>query len=172
MSFYPITTILAGYGIYSVTKSIPKIKNINLKNPFFFLLTILLVILFIPQVNKAPLLYDDDAHKLETIIPEKAEKDLPDNCIIIANLPPILTSTTELNVVDIKLFLANKETQEELLKGNRCLLFFEDYTCLDWHLFDFSDNCNKLKEKFNIKPFISYEEGTKKYTFYEIESRK
>ena len=167
MSFYPITSILSGYGLLFISEAIPFKKRKN-KNVILLILTILLIALFIPHAIKASILFADNAHKLETLIPEKAEIDIPGNCVIIANLPSILTSTTNLNVVDIVIFLKNSERQKEIMKQNSCLLFFEDYTCLDWNMFDFENNCNLMKERFNLTPFILYQEEMKKYTFYKL----
>ena len=35
-------------------------------------------------------------------------------------------------------------------------------------MFGFEEKCNKIKERFTLKEFKSYEDGTKKYTFYTI----
>jgi len=170
ISFYPITSIFAAYGIFFISDRFPSKKKI-FKHIIFLLVTLVLAALFIPYSLEASTLFSDKGHKLETTIPEKAEKDIPSNCIIISHLPSILTSTTNLNVVDIRDMLNNPLLEKETVEENECVLFFDDYTCLDWAPV-FKPECETMKAKYNMAPFISYQEGTKNYTFYKIESKK
>ncbi|MBI2134852.1 glycosyltransferase family 39 protein [Candidatus Woesearchaeota archaeon] len=173
MGFYPVTSMLAAYGILFISDSFAnEKKRINIKSIIFIFMTVLLVILFIPYSFQASSLYSNSAQKLESIIPEKAEKDIPNNCLIIANLPAILESTTDLNILDLSLFLKNEEKQKEIIEKNQCILFFEDYTCLDLDIHEFDIGCKTMKSKFNLAPFKFYQEKSKKYTFYRIISEK
>lgn len=101
MSFYPITVIFAVYGILLIKDSLSKFKNYRINNKILPLTVIALVIFFIPYSIKASSYFNSIVHKLETKIPELAEKDIGDECIIIANWPTILKSTTNLNVYGV-----------------------------------------------------------------------
>ena len=174
MSFYPITAILAGYGILLIRDLVSSGTNIlRINTPLITksvipFAVILLAIMLIPYSLNAVSWYNNPSHKLETRIPELAEKDIPSDCLIIANQPTILKSTTDLNVVDIDKFLADSEYQKEIFNKSRCILFFEDYCCLEWNTYGSREKCNKIKDTFLLKPYISYKEEDKKYSFYRI----
>ena len=176
MSFYPVTAILAGYGILLIRDLVSSGTNIislRINKPIIAksimpFAVILLAIMLIPYSLNAASWYNNPSHKLETRIPELAEKDIPPDCLIIANQPAILKSTTDLNVVDIDKFLADSEYQKEIFNKSQCILFFEDYCCLEWNTYGSREKCDKIKDTFLLKPYISYNEGGQNYTFYEI----
>jgi len=169
MSFYPITVIFAVYGILLIKNLLPlKIKIFKIKRLILPIITVILVILFIPYSIQASTYFRSDAHKLETKIPELAEKDIGDKCIIIANLPTILKSTTHLNVEDIGYFLTYKSFQEDILNKSDCVLFFEDIYCLDFDFGGFKEKCQNIKKDYILEPYISYSESDKTYTFYNV----
>lgn len=167
INFYPITVIFAGYGILLI-KDLSSVVTTNslIKKSILPLITIILVILFIPYSIKASTWFDDPAHKLETKIPELAEKDIPHDCIIIMNWPTILKATTNLNVIDINKFLENPQDQEKIFNKAECVLFFEELTCSTWN-FE-GERCKRIKDSFSMEPFITYKEENKRYTFYKI----
>lgn len=168
MSFYPITVIFAAYGILLIKELLSKVKKYRIKNKILPLIAIVLVILFVPYSIKASTYFNSIAHRLETRIPELAEKDIGDNCIIIANFPTILKSTTNLNVADIGYFLAYKSFQEDILNKSDCVLFFEDIYCLDFDFGDYKEKCQNIKKNHSLEPYVSYSEGDKTYTFYNV----
>ena len=162
MSFYPILVIFMGYGIFLLSDFISK-KLI--KKDIFFLILLIVFLLFIPYSNEAAK-YSFDSSNLETKIPELAEIDIPSNCIIVANLPTILKSTTELNVVDLDIFLESKDYQLMIFNEYDCILFFEDITCDIWE--HQSKLCIKIKEDFLLEEFISYEYNDERFVFYTL----
>lgn len=86
MSFYPITVFFAGYGMLWIKNIIPrKIRKINLKKYIIPVITVILTLFFIPYSLEVKDMFSDDQQKLETKIPELAEKDIPENCVIVAN---------------------------------------------------------------------------------------
>lgn len=166
MGFYPITIIFVCYGLLLVKDLASNIKNSLIKKLTLPLIILILVIFFIPYSFKASELFDSPAHRLEAKIPELAEKDIPSDCIIIANLPTILKSTTDLNVIDAGEFLDYPKIQEEVFNHTSCVLFFEDLTC---SLFEFTEErCRRVKDEFLMEPFTFYSEKDKKFTFYKI----
>ena len=167
VSFYPITVSWGVYGILLIKDFLStKIKSPKVKKLILSLVIVLFAISFIPYSIKASTWFADPAHKLETKIPELVEKDIPHDCVIIANYPTILKSTTDFQVIDVKLFLDNRQNQEKIFSNTDCVLFFEDLTCELWE-FE-GKQCKKIKDNFLINEFISYEEKDVKYTFYKI----
>jgi 4-amino-4-deoxy-L-arabinose transferase-like glycosyltransferase len=168
MSFYPITVIFICYGILLIKDLVsPLIKNSLIKRSILPLSAIVLIIFFIPYSIKASESYNSPSLKLETKIPELAEKDIPNNCVIIAHWPTVLKSTTNLNVIEIEKFLEEKELQKEILDNADCVLFFEDVFC-SYHGDEYKGKCNNLKKNYDLEPYKSYTEENIKYTFYKI----
>ena len=114
-------------------------------------------------------MYAASGAKLETRIPELAEKDIPSNAIIVANWPTILKSTTDLNVIDVNYFLWDNNFRNATFANTELLLFFEDYCCFDFiGCSQCKENCKAIKENFKLEPYKQYREGNEKYTFYRI----
>ena len=177
MTFYPITIIFAIYGILLIKNLISsKIKNSKIKKTILILIMIILMISFIPHTIKASTWFDFKeliiAQGLETKIPELAEKDIPSDCIIVAVMPIVLESTTNLKVIEIDYFLEQKSLQKEIFNKTNCILFFEDVYCLYFCCSDRTDEdreqCQNIKENYDLEPYKSYTEAHMKYTFYKI----
>lgn len=156
-SFYPITVITAGYFL-SCTE---KFRKIGKHLPF--LLTMLLLIFITPRLIDQKV---NPYAKLETEAIEKAERDLPKSCKIVANWPVVLESTTSLEVVDIK-----KALKENIELNGKCILFYEDMFCKVFSK-ETILNCEKFKRNYKLHPLISYQEKTEKtkieYIFYNV----
>ena len=169
MMFYPITVIFMGYGILLIKNKVPeKIKKFQLKKKIFLATALMIVIFSIPYLIKNDLMFYSSAHRLETRIPELAEKDIPNNCIIIANHPEILKSTTNLNAINIDDFLINPDN---IFNNTSCLLFFEDYYCLDFDSHNSKEKCKTIKNRYKMQIYKIYNEGTiKQFRFYKITS--
>jgi len=173
MGFYLITSIFASYGIFLITKySASKIKNFRIRKGILFGLILIILLSFIPYVISSSNMRFVKDSDLETEIPEKAERDIPDSCIIIANLPEILKSTTNLNVIELKEYLNNPQKQEKILSEYNCVLFFEDLTCFNLRDTRHLEKCEQIKNGFLLNPFISYKKHDKIYTFYKVISKK
>jgi 4-amino-4-deoxy-L-arabinose transferase-like glycosyltransferase len=172
MSFHIILLIFISYGILACSVMLTtKINNIWIKKNALWLILVIVIISFIPYTLSAKFDYSDNAQLLETMIPELAEKDIPLNCVIIANLPTILKSTTNLNVIDINLFLDNLKYQQKIFNSAKCVLFFEDYCCLDWHYSNFKEKCDTIKDDFILEEFKSYSLKDKTYSFYNLNQK-
>jgi len=170
MGFYPPIIIFAGYSLPLLLNSFYKMRlRVQHRNLFVFLLVSVFILSFFPYALKARNMYAASCIKLETKIPELAEKDIPPEAVIVANWPTILRSTTDLNVIDVNDFLVDYSFQNAAFQGTDLLLFFEDYCC-----FDFigcgrcKENCEAIRDKFKLDSYKEYREGNKKYTFYEI----
>ncbi len=173
ISFYPITVIFASYGFFLIYQILSfKIRLKKIKIGTTLLLATVLFLSFIPFINNSlgMGIHLNSGRQLETKIPELAEKEIPSNCLIVANFPMILQSTTNLNVVNIDLFLKNKEYSQRLLSKTNCLLFFEDYCCLDWSK-KMREKCKKMHSEYQLTPYLVFSNELKTYTFYKISKK-
>ena len=173
MSFNFIIVILASYGMLSISLFLHSVTKRNwIKRSVFSLIVLFVSLLFVPYILDSACMHVSDARLLETEIPEWAEQDIPQNCLIFANYPIILSSTTELNVVSIDKILENPQIWNDVL-SEHCVLFLEDYACLNWGgYYNFMEKCDKLKSMFSCEIFKSYELGEYTYTFYRLTERK
>ena len=161
MSFYFIIAICASYGLSLFSRLMPKKRWI--KRILTLIATAVIILLFVPYVRGVFLYHSDDAHLLETMIPELAEKDLPAECMIIANWPTVLKSTTSLNVVDIDLFDSMQEKPD-------CILFFEDMLCIDIKMY--KAKCDEIKEKYELDVFKTYSAGNRRFVFHKLSEQE
>ena len=134
------------------------------------IVAVLTVHIYVPYTVFGSKTYSQSALALETRIPELAEQELPPDCVIVANWPVILRSTTELEVVDLDDFVQLLPVQEGLFGRTQCILFFEDYTCLDWKPY-LAQRCDLFRRMFETEPYRSYQEGETRYTFHRITRR-
>ncbi|MFH1691824.1 MAG: glycosyltransferase family 39 protein [Candidatus Omnitrophota bacterium] len=165
MMFYPVTLIFACFGIDWVKGWF---RGAHMQKIALAVVLVVLTVAFIPYSWQASRWYADSAQLLETKIPELIKKDLPCDCIIIANWPTVLRSTTDFDIVDIKDFLDDEQLQRDILSSGRKALFFKDILCYftGWDLE--KCRCQRMDAEFLMKPFLSYREKETKFTFYEI----
>lgn len=181
LTFYPITSIFAGAGIYIICKKVSRKFNFNNLNIFF---VFLLLFLFFPFVREGVI--EDltkTRHILETEISEIAESKIPTSCVIVANVPEMISATTDLQAIELGAFLNSQflenrynitfPSSEELSlniieeNGNislfhqghqtNCVLFFEDFYCeKEDPVFPFIENCKEIKNKYKVIPYLTY----------------
>ena len=170
IGFYPLIVIFVGYSLSLFSNLFYKMHlKEQWKSLFILLLISIIIILLFPYTLKAKGMYDSLCVKLETRIPELAERDIPAHAIIIANWPTILKSTTDLEVIDAGDFLLKYSIRSDTFKSTNLLLFFEDYCCFDLPQNDiYKARCRELKRKYKLSPYKEYSEGNNKYTFYQV----
>ncbi|MDP7491623.1 MAG: glycosyltransferase family 39 protein [Candidatus Undinarchaeales archaeon] len=171
MGLYPFIAIYAAAGAVHVADALSGLLTRSWTRWCALILaSVLAVHIYIPYTMFGSMTYSQSTLALETRIPEQAEQELPPGCVIVANWPVILRSTTELEVVDLDEFIQLLPVQEELFGRTDCILFFEDYTCLDWKPY-LAQRCELLRMMFNTEPYRSYVEGETRYTFHRITGR-
>jgi 4-amino-4-deoxy-L-arabinose transferase-like glycosyltransferase len=159
--YYPITTILASYGVIFLKENINKFS----KNKIF--LTIILLFLV---ANFVPFFQVQDCNSLQclqTDIPERAERDIPSNCTVVTVFPEVLTSTTNIKVVSAQDYLL-KDTNYDL---EECLLFYEDGVCQLGSIDDTSP-CEIIMNDYYTEEYITYSNKLNHLTFYKINGKK
>ena len=170
IGFYPIIYIFSSIGVQFILEKFNAKIQISYKY-IFSIVVIIFIILFLPYTIMAKNIFSDKKHLLETQIPELAEKDFPKNCIIIAHWPTILKSTTQLNVIDINLFLNDSMFQKRIMNDYKCVLFFEDFMC-ELLAENKEGRCQELKDNFQLQEAYSYYKENIKYIFYEVKDKK
>jgi len=171
MNFYPAMIIFSSLGIAFVLQAMTgQISRPDSKRYVYVAAIILIILVFLPYVSSAARMFSGDAHRLETKVPELAERDALSSCAIVTNWPTILTSTTELHVVDIRDFLDSQDYQKQLLETSVCVLFFQDLMCEMGE--QERANCAKIQQEYVMREYRSYAEGSKKYAFLQLLHKK
>jgi len=160
MGFYPITTLFAGYGLYSLTDCFRLRK---FKKFLILILVPIIILSFSPHI-KAEIENTLFAFqgKMQTGITHLAVKKIPQNCIIVANEPEMLTGVIDSEIINLKSFLAvrdNNQAQAIFQKTN-CLLFFRDYTCESDMQFisGWQNNCQEIEKRYKLTSYLVYPE--------------
>ena len=174
IAFYPIFTLWFASGLFFCLE---KIKYLRLQRFFLIVIASIILIYFLPYANIEGARHPQN--RLETEVIEKAEAQLPTDCIIVANFPEVLTSTTSLKVIRIEDFLRDSKYQDTVFRQYKCVLFFEDYFCFAFPDPVIRNNCSQIKDTFYLEPFKSYSINYDKYdlkqisyTFYRIQHKK
>lgn len=183
--FYPATVVLAAY-LVDFLKGSLKSQKLG-KICITFLLLIILVsfspyiknIMFPPN-RPQEILTDDELGvlfpfgKTETRLIKFAEKEIPKDCIVFANLPEMLT-TTNLNTQE----LDSLQNYKNLFNNYGCALFFKDFTCYlnlsSPELQKYRSNCKKMQE-YSLNPlknfFIVVNGKQYEFGFYEVSNKQ
>jgi hypothetical protein len=169
ISFYWIISIFVVYGVYWLSKLLAGWSKSRISERIVFLIIIILLAMgFIPLFFNNQIKSGSDGMLLETQIPELAEKELPQDCVIISNWPTVLVSTTHLKVIEVWDFLCDPSIREKTLENSSCVLFFEDLFCLSHVDPKFHARCAEMKQDFGMEPYRSYSEKQYTYTFYKL----
>ncbi len=150
-----LIAIVSAYGISELS------RRISARRYSYVVISIiaLLVLFSVPYAMGSRLLYADDAHHLETMIPEMAQRDIPQNCTIVAYWPEVIQSTTDLHVIGIEDYI-----YESL--DTSCSLFFDDLSCE--MVKEFNETCNLIRDRYKLTVYKSYSKGRENFTFYRI----
>jgi 4-amino-4-deoxy-L-arabinose transferase-like glycosyltransferase len=150
---------IMAYTIYSVFNILPKKYNI--------IILIIVLLVFLLNFNNDPI----PEFQLETQTLDKLRQDIPENCIVITDVPVIITSVAEISALDTVYFL---RYTDEALAGyeDRCLLYYEGLYCEkgDWSKRSV-DRCKTMHSKFNLDNIKKYEGIGLNYNLYKV-SRK
>lgn len=168
MFLVPVTIIFASYGIICIYQLLASRLSKAAAGAIVAVLTAVLSVTFVPYITSYSDNYSDDVHFLTTSVIERAEIDVPPNCRIVANIPVILKSTTELNVVDTETFLDSGTYRDEIGDENKCALFYEDVFCDRWDWGDSFGKCRFFFNRFRLEPFLSYSHGDAVFKFWKI----
>ncbi len=138
----------------------------NVLTAILFLIILLPLFVHINKNNKniTYLVGLMEPNKAETEIIKLAEKKVPKNCLVIANIPQMLV-TADLNVIDVGWWEGHKNNFADY----KCRLFFKDFTCCSGQEIstpDYLANCAEMG-KYNLIPFLEYSEKDYTFGFYK-----
>lgn len=165
MMFYPITSLLACYGIVFLQD---RIRSGLAKKIILFFCAGLLCVFFVPYTLQSSAWFTDSVRALDVTIPTLIKKDIPRDCIIVSHWPSLLRSTTDFRVVDLDDFLKNELRQKEILRPGQCVLFFENCVSFFSGFSLEKEQCKQLKREFLLEPFLTYSNKDVSFTFYKI----
>lgn len=167
MSFYPILFFIAAIGIIASIRKVRKIFPKDHSTTVFILMLVGILILIIPSAQFAKDYSSESDRELATIVPDMAERDIDNSCIIVANWPTLIRATTDFQTVETSYFLNNTDSFENI----SCLLFYSDITCNSELPFPFIELsaplCEEMK-KLELEKEKSYNLDSIEYTFYRI----
>lgn len=170
ITFYPFYFVFIGYGVAYFNALIRKRLGRN-AGAFFLALVLAALSLFYMPLHSVRAEFTSKPHLLETIVPEIAEKEIPQECVIVMALPEIIESTTDFQCFSLSAFLLDEDLRQRIFRSSECVLFYEDFSCMDfWGVptMQYKDKCKQVKSVYSAKEFKSYSLGSLKYSFYRL----
>lgn len=166
ISFYPITTIYVSAGILYI------IQLLSQKTKYKIFITSILsislfIFLFLDVTKNTPLVSNEKI--LLNKLPELISTDLPPDCVIIATEPLEISALTSFQTIRLDYFL-DLPLQNDILKKNQCVLFFEDYLCKSKTDQNYTSQCSKIKKKYNMSLLKTYTEKNASFNFYSLKT--
>jgi len=162
INFYPITAIFAGSGIYFVNNLV---KHEKFKKILTLILIVVILLSFLPYIGKAigKINFPRQA-RMEAEIAHLAVKHLPDDCLVVSNLPVMISGVVDAKVVESSYFLKQRDANPTSFRTKECILFFKDYTCDPGMAFNpkWQENYRRIEEDYNLTPFLIYHEDSLK----------
>ncbi len=156
INFYPITVIFAGSGIYFVNNLI---KHERFKKILTLILIIVILLSFLPCIGKVigKINFLHQA-RMEAEIAHLAAEHLSDDCLIVSNLPVMISGVIGSKVIESDYFLDQMDIDPTPFKTKECLLFFKDYTCDPGMSFNpkWQKNYKRIEKDYKLTPFLIY----------------
>lgn len=106
-------------------------------------------------------------YMLETMLMGSLKKDVPGECIIVAEIPSIATAATELAAVRTGYFL-DKIPKNPAFFENKCFIYIEDMYCYRNPGANAAKRCSLMHSEFNLKKFKEYNYLTAAFYLYNI----
>jgi len=172
MFLAPPIIIISSYGMVHIYRFIKSRRGKPQAIALTVLATGVLFMSFQPYIKSFSSRYTFDTHLLYTSLIEKAEEDIPGECLIVSSIPLVLQSTTSMNVVSTDKFLEPSFSWNEAHSRNNCILFFDDAFCKIWDWNNTFEKCAFMSTHFVLEPYTSYSHGKSNYTFWRILGKK
>ncbi len=167
-SFAPVLWIFASVGALELSRSISDRVGRQWALHLFAVIALAVATLNIPYARAHAEFYSDPHRVLMATIPERAEREIPADCLVVLERPSVLSSTTGFEVMPIGTFLTDVVAREEQFDRDACVLFFEDVYCVEWDIDGSLERCFWMRKRFQLTPFRSYDGGGVSYTFYRV----
>ena len=167
-SFGPVLWIFASVGALEVARALSSRLRRPWTSPLLVVIALAVATLNIPYARAHAGFYSDPHRVLMATIPERAERELPADCLVVLERPTVLSSTAELKVMATGTFLTDTAARDELFDRDACVLFFEDVYCVEWDIDGSLERCFWMRKRFQLTPFRTYKGGGVGYTFYRV----
>ena len=165
-----VTILVSAFGFHGIYEYARSRSTRTTAAGALVLLTAAYALFSVPCIRSMAKEYTDNYHLLITEAVEKAEKDVPPDCTVIAHEPTILRSTTGLKVMAPGTFLSDGANRS--INDNECILFYEDVYCQGWNWDDSFGNCMRITGGYSMEPFLTYSRGKLKFRFWKLISKQ
>lgn len=158
---YPPITILAGFSLFWLNRYLKKYLKL------FVVLVFLILILasFYPYTLETTRV--DPLATLETMLPEMIERDIRNECYVLAESPGILNSKTEIKTVPTGYALENPQTLDNIIKNSNCTFFLMD-VFYNSDRFNKTANFDKINQMYKLTLYKEYSYDSIKFQLYDL----
>ncbi len=161
--FYPALCLFAAATVEWILKSESRTARLSAA-----LVTAGLSVLLFSYGGKAAYRYD--LYELETRAIDKLHEKLPEQCVVLANAPVIIRSVNFQRAVYSRAIVESPELRNELVSGEKCILYFDDATNR-MGIREFEGMNEKIDALFFRREMLSFSLGKERASFYELKAR-
>jgi hypothetical protein len=159
LTFYPVTIIFFAVGFSRIYDIFIINKKYIWQRLFLF---IIIIVLYMPFMKLAR--QYNNMGLLETMAPELAEENIATSDLVVAALPSILKSTTNLDVVSFDQFLSLPRVKQRSIIQVRNIFLFSDFYAQKFY----NQRLGEIKNKFIVEPFIQLSCGQDTIYLYRL----
>ena len=172
MYFYPVTSLLVSFGLFGLYNFLKLKTPRPISIAFALLACVVFVWSFVPYVKHFVGAHQDIYKILITDVIEKAERDVPPECVIVTPQPVILRSTTHLNAISTGELLSEKQKYDKFLENGKCILFFEDAYCQYVDMRNSFTECRDIVNEYQMEIFKKYSYDVAENIFWKLTAKK
>ncbi|UCC91391.1 MAG: glycosyltransferase family 39 protein [Candidatus Aenigmatarchaeota archaeon] len=159
---YLAIAVLAGFSLFRLRGCLEK----YLKFFAVLFLLILTAVSFYPHILETT--WTNPMLASETMLPEMVEKDVRSECYVLAEMPSILNSKTDIKTIPTEYALDNPQTMENIIKDSDCTFFLEDTFYIAEGIFYNIENFDKINQTYKLTPYKEYSLYNIKFHLYNL----
>ncbi len=96
------------------------------------------------------------------------EKDISEECYVLAETPCIINSKTEIKTVSTGYALKNPQKLDNIIKNSKCTLFLVDWYYKNIFAFDRKENFDKINQTYDLNLYKEYSYDSVKFQLYNL----
>ncbi|NIO20157.1 MAG: hypothetical protein GTN76_05280 [Candidatus Aenigmarchaeota archaeon] len=162
LPLYLSLSVLAGFAIFQLNVYLKKYT----KWFTFLIFLVLITASFYPYVLRTGNVNPFVA--LESALPEMLEKDISEECYVLAETPCIINSKTEIKTVSTGYALKNPQKLDNIIKNSKCTLFLVDWYYKNIFAFDRKENFDKINQTYDLNLYKEYSYDSVKFQLYNL----
>ncbi len=168
-SFYPMLIIFSLFGFLFLQYMLDRLSLRDFYKKA--LMGVAIVVVFLFGVRSCSAFFANYSYNeeyiLDAAIPRLAEKEIPQNCVIVSLPHTALGAVGPYGFIYLESFLTEESYRNDIFNKNDCVLFFENLYCA-WPGYGFIEQCQEIKNKFNAQIFKAYKIKDAQVQFYKI----